>query len=338
PIINSGDPGDSAPPGAGGRVDIGHLEQNGASFYADDDYCQTCNNDGLIWQVNAFDKIQDAIDTVEAIQTSLTTGEVVPFTIGVAPGIYDELLTIRSPITLLGSGADQTILQPSSDGGVTFNGATQAGIEGFQIDGTAAANFSTGILVTGNANNITIQRNLIVNWTKSGQAIVFEDRGSGIVKFNTIVNSSLGIQANGDWAVVQATNNIIYHSIVGSFTAMETNGTPIGGIINSDYNLLYRSVFGLYYTRVNQGANDILDVDPQFVDTTDYMIQVTSPAIDAADPGEPVSLGGGLIADIGYHEYEDQTIALSILMGELDASRVTANIGVQAVEYGVVPV
>ncbi|MCP5085174.1 MAG: hypothetical protein GY948_26130, partial [Alphaproteobacteria bacterium] len=50
------------------------------------------------------------------------------------------------------------------------------------------------------------------------------------------------------------------------------------------------------------------------------------------------SLGGGLIADIGYHEYEDQTIALSILMGELDASRVTANIGVQAVEYGVVPV
>ena len=333
PVIDGGDPADPTPPGAGGRVDIGHLEQSGTTAYVDDGYCESCTNDGLLWGVTAFATIQSAINAVEAIQTSLTTGEVVPFTIGVAPGVYDEVVTIRSPITLLGSGADQTILRPSANAGVRFIGATQAGITGFQIDGADAGNFAIGVHVTDGANNITIERNLILRWTRLGEAIVFDGRGSGVVQFNTIVNNDMGIQAIDDWAIVDATNNIFN----GNDASFEALGTPIGGIINSDFNLS-RNSSGTHYWHTDQGDNDIVDVDPLFAETVNYTLQAASPAADSADPKADVPLGGGLLADIGWHEVTDQSIAMAILMGEIDASRVTASEGVQQVEYAVVPV
>ena len=47
---------DGPRPGAGSRIDIGHLEQSGGSYVASLGYCATCDNDGLIWGINAFDQ------------------------------------------------------------------------------------------------------------------------------------------------------------------------------------------------------------------------------------------------------------------------------------------
>ncbi|MEZ4591415.1 MAG: FG-GAP-like repeat-containing protein [Chloroflexota bacterium] len=47
PVVDAGTPNDLVPPGAGTAVDIGHIEQTSSSFFADDDYCGACINDGL---------------------------------------------------------------------------------------------------------------------------------------------------------------------------------------------------------------------------------------------------------------------------------------------------
>ncbi|MCA9952038.1 MAG: hypothetical protein KDE48_20450, partial [Anaerolineales bacterium] len=338
PVIDSGDPADATPPGSGGRVDIGHIEQYGASFFVDDDYCATCVNDGLLWQVDAFDSIQDAVEAAEAVQTSLTTSAVVPYTVGVAPGTYVERVVIKSPITVIGSGPEVTRLElvnvgQQNDGGavVEFSGAAYAGIEGFTIFGRDTGGYSTGVLVTDAANNITIQRNLIIeHGSVLGEGVLFEERGSGEVLFNTMVNVGVGVQANDTWAVAMAKNNIIDNT----FACFEANNL---GVIVSDYNLV-RNCSWSSHLRVDIGENDLIDVDPLYVDTTHYAIQEGSPAMDTAHPLAEVPLGGGITADRGYFEVTDESIAVSVLLGKLDESRVTTNVGVQSVEYGVVPV
>ena len=48
PIINAGAPGDPNPPGTGATGSTwATWNRPGASFYADDDYCATCENDGF---------------------------------------------------------------------------------------------------------------------------------------------------------------------------------------------------------------------------------------------------------------------------------------------------
>ena len=90
PVIDAGDPGDPPPPGAGARVDIGYIDQNRAGLYVDDDYCATCANDGLSWQVDAFDHIQDALDKAA---DNIHELKGLRYTVGVAAGTYTETLT-----------------------------------------------------------------------------------------------------------------------------------------------------------------------------------------------------------------------------------------------------
>ncbi|MCP4100739.1 MAG: DUF5123 domain-containing protein, partial [Lentisphaerae bacterium] len=68
PVVDAGDPSDPAPPGSGERVDMGYAQSAEAAVYASKDYCEQCLNDGLEWQVTAFDSIQDAVDNVPAIE------------------------------------------------------------------------------------------------------------------------------------------------------------------------------------------------------------------------------------------------------------------------------
>ena len=330
PVINSGDPADLPPPGSAGRVDIGHIEQYGASFFVDDDYCQTCANDGLIWQVDAFTSIQEAIAAAEAVQQTLTTEAAVQFKIGIAPGTYTESITINSPIWLQGSGAEVTSLA-SAGTAVTFANATHAGIRDFTIIGTN--NNTTGIHITNASNNITVTRNLIKDHGSLGTGVLVNGRSSGHIAFNTLANIGHSIEVEGDWAWADVENNII---TTWWFDALEADS---GSIINSNFNLLNNPLgYGSYYDGIVPGLYDITGSDPLFVDNNTYHIQEGSPAMDTAYPLADVPVGGGVAADRGYFEVTDATIAATVFLGKLDQSRTMANVGVQSVEYSVVPV
>jgi len=68
PVIDAGNPNDPHPPGTGEVVDMGYIEQGRAAIYVDDDYCDTCLNDGLTWGVDAFDDIQAALNQADQEQ------------------------------------------------------------------------------------------------------------------------------------------------------------------------------------------------------------------------------------------------------------------------------
>ncbi|NIP87105.1 MAG: hypothetical protein GTO03_16695, partial [Planctomycetales bacterium] len=167
PVIDAGNPTDPAPPGTGNRVDIGYVEEGRAAFYAAADYCEFCPNDGLTWGVDAFDTVADALAAAAAELASLNFPDQPPqYTVGVGPGLYAENLTVPSYVRLIGSGAEETILNAAGNpNAVTFDGVVQAEISGFTIAGASSA----GVAVSGAANAITIAHNII------------KDNSSGVV-------------------------------------------------------------------------------------------------------------------------------------------------------------
>ncbi len=207
PAIDSGNPTDPYPPGAGKRVDIGYLEYSRAAFYADDDYCETCINDGLTWQVDAFDVIQDALDAAtDYVRTLTNSCNLQPATcnlqtfVGVGPGSYAENLRVPSHVHLIGSGADETTVDGSGGSPVTLLGVIEAQVSDFTLTGTAGS--AAAVYVAGASNSVAITHNVIRG---NAFGVRFEGRSSGLVSFNTIVNNTqAGVlsgltQQNASW-------------------------------------------------------------------------------------------------------------------------------------------
>jgi hypothetical protein len=344
PVIDAGDPGDPPPPGGGGRVDIGYIEQNRAALCVDDDYCDGCLNDGLSWQVDAFDNIQDALDKAADNVHDLKG---LRYTIGVGEGTYTETITIPSYVRLVGSGAEETIIvADSSDSVVTFDGIVQAEINGFTIK--ASAN-TTAITVTGASNAITITHNIIETWNDASphSAVAFNDRATGLVEFNTLIDHSLsgvnednGVSSSGVGSWVSVQNNIFS----GEFRYM-VDWIPCGvdhyqghryglhtldnGQIFNAYNLLwvtteYQDDAG---TGLAQGPGELLFTRPCF-DHPGYRLAVSSEARDAASPFAEVPSGGGERADMGYYELTAEPVTL--FLGREDVSSATGNSGMDA--------
>ncbi len=328
PVIDAGNPGDPAPPGTGNRVDIGYVEQGRASFYADNDYCDTCPNDGLTWDVDAFDSIQDALNAAGArIQLLYHALEDLSHTVGVAPGTYTETLQIPSHVNLVGSGPEQTILVSSGGASVvSIDHVIDVEVSGFKITGGANAG-SAGIEVTGPANLINIHHNLI---TGNQTGIEFSGGASGAIQFNTFVNnltSQLTSGGSNSWVSVE--NNILASGGVG----MRSTG---GGRLFHDYNLFFGNTSdfdGQAGVVLSAAANEILGQDPLFTTDGLFGLQSGSPALDAAEPLVPAPTGGGQFADLGYSEL--RAAPLAIFMGDQDNSKATANSGILSVEYSI---
>jgi hypothetical protein len=332
PLIDAGDPADPVPPGTGGRVDIGYVEQGQAAVYADDDYCATCPNDGLTWGVDAFASIQDALGQAE--ETLLALGSALPadgFTVGVGPGTYTETVTVPSYVHLVSSGAEETIITANGTGSpVTFDGAVQAEVRDLTLTGAGSDN--AGVLVTGSSNTILITRNILRDNTNG---VRFDSQSSGMVTFDTIVdNTNNGVvsRGSGTWIIVR--NNIL----VGNQYGLHTR---YSGLILNDYNLFYDNAGGHHYDEASTGlvmaAHEFVAA-PGFADAAsdDYRLTATSPAVDAASPGASAPVGGGDRADLGYHELLAAPVTL--FLGQENVSTASASAGVASVEVGLVHV
>jgi len=326
PVIDAGDPGDDddAPPGEGNRVDIGYAEQGRANYYVDDDYCETCDNDGLTWQTDAFDSIQDALDqAAEALMLLSVSAEEAPqLVVGVGAGVYNETVTVPSHVHLMGNSAEDTTINGGSGGAVvTFDGATDAQVSDLTITGAG----SPAVAVIGASNTISITRNII---RSNPTGVAFSERASGQVTFNTIVdNTGAGVSCSdaGSWANVNS--NILSGNGIGLSASSD-------GQIFGDYNLLNNTTD---YSGVTQGDYDIVGQNPEFQGGPGpYRITADSPALDAASTLAEVPDGGGERADMGYREL--LAAPIPIFLGQQDLSTAMGNSGVGQVEYGVVSI
>ncbi|MBK7895414.1 MAG: tandem-95 repeat protein [Anaerolineaceae bacterium] len=320
PVIDAGNPTDPSPPGAGSRADIGYIEQGRVNFYVDDSYCAICTNDGLTWQVDAFDNIQDALNAAEYALANLNPGvaDVPQLVVGVAPGSYQEQVSIPSHVLLFGSGAEETILDAGGSGtAVSFPGVTDAGIRNFTI-----TNADTAVSITSASNFIDIRRNLFTNNTIG---LSVNGRASASAEYNTFVNNDTGLLASDGGSWILALHNIIANGTTG---AQATNS----GQLFSNNNLYFNSTD---FDGVSPGDDDLTGQNPQFASGgTPYRLSQTSPAVDAAASDAPVPNGGGTLADLGYSELLAAPVTL--LLGQEDLSTVMGNSGVASVEYGVV--
>ncbi|GAB4423220.1 MAG: hypothetical protein Kow0031_01590 [Anaerolineae bacterium] len=322
PVIDAGSPTDPAPPGEGNRVDIGYVEQGRAHFFVDAAYCELCENDGLTWQVDAFAAIQPALNAAAATVANLraTPQEVPRLLVSVAPGSYNESVSVPSHVLLLGSGAEVTTLNGSSGSAVTFNGVTAAGVRDFTLTGAGGV----GVTIKGAANDISVHHNIIRN---TAVALMASERGTGRAEFNTIVNNSTGASASGGGTWLEAESNIFS----GNGTGLSASGS---GQIFSRYNLLNN---GVNTSGVTPGEGDVVGQNPAFAGGgAPYRLTVGSPARDAASPAADVPAGGGALADMGYSEL--LAAPISLILGKEDVSTVMGNSGVDKVEVGLVPV
>ena len=347
PVIDAGSPGDSVPPGAGSAADIGHLEQGAFGFFVDTAYCSSCANDGLIWGVNAFNLIQDGIDAALADLDVIELTTPISFTVGVNEGVYTETVVISGSVNLIGRSPDTTAILGNGGPAVTFNAAVDAAVSGFTLLGGGTT--KVGVLLEGGSNTVHVAYNLIKHNTTG---ISVTERATGQATFNTIISNTTGIEVargaifntNADSsrtladscysAILCEERGFVWLDTAQNIVSYNTNGMVAHGqsVIFSDNNLLFNTVD---YTNVITGLNDISGQDPLLTGENGYLT-VSSPAVDAVLAKIDPPLGGGLVADLGWHEL--RAAPLSVFMGQGGRSVATENIGVGQVEYAVVEV
>lgn len=334
PVIDAGNPSDPVPPGAGGRVDIGFVETGGAAFFADDDYCAFCDNDGLFWQVDAFDVVGDALaaaaNEITALGCGLASVGGVPcdtqWTVGVGPGVYPERVVVPSHVSLVGTGADEvTIDAGGSSSPVRVQSGISVEVRGLTLTGSSAG--GAGVVVDAASNGVHISRNLITG--NAGGGVTFAGKSSGSATFNTVVgNTGTGYASVGTGTWFDARDSIVSGNGTGLFTIA-------GGQIFDDFNLVHGNTTDYADnagTGLVPGPDSITGQAPGFVGGGSYALTVASPAVDAADPLAGVPPGGGARADIGYREVVGAPLAL--LLGREGLSAATGNSGIQSVEVG----
>ncbi len=329
-LAGAGSPYDPVPPGTGSSVDIGYMQDGRASLYVDKDYCETCDNDGLEWQVEAFSSIQDAINTAETDVTTTACGVVIEdesscyqLSIGVAAGTYNENITMKSRVKLVGSGANQTFVR-STDGSAVFtiDDAHHVSIHGLSIENASS---SAGVLVDNGSHTISMTHNLIHS---NQHGIIFRNGSSGEVSFSTIADhtSGAGVAADGDNTWINVNNSILSNNQDGLYTSNN-------GQIFSSYNLLYNTSQDYRddaATGLSEGTGDMVGLDP-LLDAS-YLPGLSSPALDTADPLETPAYGGGSHADLGYTEVA--AVPIVILPGAQQQSCAEGNSGVKSVSLG----
>ena len=105
--------------------------------------------------------------------------------IKVAPGTYNENINLRSKISLIGSGADVTILTADSGNIVTAKNVSGVTVEGFTIDGQDAC--SSGFFCDQchrSRDAVILRGNRIVNINGHGIQYMYS---SGIIENNTVI-------------------------------------------------------------------------------------------------------------------------------------------------------
>ncbi len=194
----------------------------------------------------------------------------------IAPGEIRGGITLKDSVTILGAGADSTILT----GDLNAESVSGARISGFTIkDGIHAISTSmtitnsvfadfAGTAIWGSHSDFHIINNVLAG--NSPDAIFLHDSSTAIIKNNIIVNNT---------------------------------GFGIAGVESASATINYNDVWGNgedYFEFFTAGEHDISE-EPLFVDASggDFHLQFGSPCVDAGDPAPQFNDPDGSRNDIG---------------------------------------
>jgi parallel beta-helix repeat protein len=192
-----------------------------SEVWVDDDYCDTCTNDGHTWGYDAFARIQQAVDV-------LWNGG----TVHVAAGIYSEaaayssggndysaVIINRDHVKLIGERRRTTIIDSDQNANRISITGKSCEVKGFTIQNSGPG--YRGIYLT--APGSQIRGNTILN---NGTGIELSQAGDSIVENNIIKFNDIGI------------SNQYSHGNILSRNIITDNGT---GIISDSDNTIVKN-------------------------------------------------------------------------------------------------
>jgi hypothetical protein len=291
--------------------------------WVDDDYAPEGVNDGHTWGQDAFNMIQDGIDTVES-----------PGTVHVAPGNYNESITMKSGVKILGAGAG---FNPNTHTIIDGSGLWQTVVTATNVDASATLDGLTiangyGYFYGGGMHNSQSSPR-VTNCIFSGNEAEESFGGGGMCNQNsspTVINcifsGNLSWTNGGGMSNIQSSPNLIHCT----FSGNEANSGNGGGVFNFQSTPTITNSI-LWGNSVTFQGNEIFNVvnfpvvsycdilessgtypgtgninaDPLFVDPANgnFRIQPDSPCIDAGNnDAVPLEIltdfeGDGRIAD-----------------------------------------
>ncbi len=255
-------------------------------------------------------------------------------TVRVLPGVYPETVEMKNEVNLIGSGAEETFIEPGLDNtGVFCQGINQNTV----MSGFTITQADVGIYCVN--SDLEIRETTIINLKLDSTASdgIRLDSSSPSIRYNLIAHvGGMGIRGQGD-SEPEIINNTIYdyryYAGIGfaaeNIGAVEPtvmnniivrgNGEPVGGILWSapaDLNVSYNNVYdpanttggGSYYA-VHDGTswNEVpggpgeLRVDPIFMDANNDYFELSSLSlcIDAGNPMAVYNDTDGSRSDMG---------------------------------------
>ncbi|MGC9328144.1 MAG: right-handed parallel beta-helix repeat-containing protein, partial [Candidatus Hinthialibacter sp.] len=294
----------------------------GSTLWVDDDNTSGTEDGSML---HPYNTIQEGIDAG-------VFGQIVR----VMPGEYAESVMMKDGVSVIGSGAEETLI----DSGGTGTGVYCSNISpGALFAGFTVSNAATGIYC--NSSHLTIRENVITNIdisSLSGDGIRLDD-SSPEIRNNLIHNvGGMGIRGQGD-SEPQIINNTIYNyryyaaisfaalnigpvsPLIKNNIVMRGNEQPVGGILWSapasaivSYNDVYgvaNVTFGGSLYAYHDGASwnempggdGAISEDPQFIDPVAgfFYLDLSSPCIDAGDPDPAYNDNDGTRNDMGAY-------------------------------------
>ena len=222
---------------------------------------------------NPYPSIQEAIDNSGHDIIYVHPGTYYGY---ISPGETRGGITLKDSVTILGAGADSTILA-GDVGAETISGAH---ISGFTIKGGISTAFAS----------MVITNNVITN--PSGNAIWGTHSDFHVIN-NVIASNSSDAIFLHDSSTAIIKNNIIVNNTGFGISGVESASATI------DYNDFWGNVEN-YFEFIPAGDHDI-SVDPQFVDAGNgnFHLQAGSACVDAGDPDPQFNDPDGSRNDMG---------------------------------------
>lgn len=254
---------------------------------------------------NDTNTLQNEIDQAEAGSTII-----------VSEGVYTESVTIDKPLTLIGVGADQTIIQPIGNEPAFRITSSDVTIMNMKISGGSGYGIELIDSSPSSLKNIQIYRVVFENNAQGGVLVQGLIQGSPMnytIENNTFIGGASGVTINMIETQAEISfirNNIFVGQSVAPIDILSANDSRV----EYSYNLFDECGLGtcaIYWWQGETSAlssehDNLFDLDPLFSSPENgaYQLSSGSPAIDAGDPN--------LLHDLYYDGDNDGVVRIDI--------------------------